>query len=50
MRPPRQVHDSDSRRPPEPVRPAPAAKPGVVDLLAVRARRRRFRRIKPPGW
>lgn len=50
MRPPRLVHDADSRRPPEPRRPAPARRAANVELLAVRARRRRFRRMTPPGW
>ncbi|MFP5377005.1 MAG: hypothetical protein ACLGIO_09520 [Acidimicrobiia bacterium] len=35
-----------ARRPPEPLRPAPARRPGV-GLLAARARRRRFRRFDP---
>ncbi|MBW8826671.1 MAG: hypothetical protein JF603_10045 [Acidobacteria bacterium] len=31
-----------TRRPPEPIRPVPAARPGV-SLLSTRARRRRYR-------
>lgn len=41
-RPASQPSDA-SRRPPEPYRPIPAQRAGVT-LLAVRARRRRFRR------
>jgi len=44
-----------ARRPAEPIRPLPARRAGVT-LLAVRARRRRWRRVLPPqagetgGW
>lgn len=43
MKRPASQPNSASRRPPEPYRPIPAQRAGVT-LLAVRARRRRFRR------
>ncbi|MGI8684215.1 MAG: hypothetical protein ACR2MO_03820 [Acidimicrobiales bacterium] len=42
MKGPASQPSSASRRPPEPHRPIPALRPGVT-LLAVRARRRRYR-------
>ena len=36
------------RRPPEPIRPLPAKRIGT-GLLAVRARRRRYRSLRLPG-
>ncbi|HVF31798.1 MAG TPA: hypothetical protein VM933_02065 [Acidimicrobiales bacterium] len=41
-RPPKQEPPRSVRRPPEPLRPAPAQKPGMT-LLAAKARRRRYR-------
>lgn len=49
VRPPKQNPPKDSRRPPEPARPAEAHKAGI-SLMAARARRRRFRRIPPTYW
>ncbi|MGQ0520914.1 MAG: hypothetical protein ACT4PX_07180 [Actinomycetota bacterium] len=43
MKAPASQPSRPSRRPPEPVRPQPARRPGV-GLLAAQARRRRFRR------
>jgi hypothetical protein len=47
MRAPRSTPTRFSTRPPEPIRPAPA-RVTAVSLLAVKARRRRYR-ILPPG-
>ena len=41
-RPQKQEPPRSARRPPEPLRPEPARKPGVT-LLAAKARRRRYR-------
>ena len=54
VRPAKQVPPTTGRRPPEPFRPLPARKLGV-SLLAVKARRRRYRGTLPPragasGW
>jgi hypothetical protein len=42
IRPQKQEPPKSARRPPEPLRPSPARKPGVT-LLAAKARRRRYR-------
>jgi hypothetical protein len=55
VRPAKQTQPVAYRRPPEPIRPLPARRIGV-SLLAVRARRRRYRGLLPPrsgetgGW
>jgi hypothetical protein len=49
MRPPKTSPAADSRRPPEPIRPLPAQRTGIT-LLAVKVRRRRYRRSDRSGW
>ncbi|MGC8511628.1 MAG: hypothetical protein ACP5P1_01110 [Acidimicrobiales bacterium] len=46
MRPPNHAPEKVTSRPPEPVRPDPAVR-AATSLLAVKARRRRFRLVPP---
>ena len=48
VRTPNSAPEKVTSRPPEPVRPAPARR-AATSLLALKARRRRFRLVPPAG-